>query len=65
MAIKGTFKKVSYRQPEKKRFQISEEEKKKGNEYVLETSGSDIMKVLKMKGVDKRRTTTNHIWDIY
>jgi DNA-directed RNA polymerase subunit A" len=31
---------------------------------VLETSGSDIRRVLRIKGVDKTRTTTNHIVDV-
>ena len=31
----------------------------------METSGTDIKRVLKLPQVDRVRTTTNHIWDIY
>lgn len=36
----------------------------KEGEFVLETSGSDIRRVLRIKGVDTRRTTTNHLVDV-
>lgn len=34
-------------------------------EFVLETSGTDLLKVLVLPLVDKKRTTSNHIWDIH
>ena len=67
MSIKGFCKKVSYRQ---KKLEIFTE---KGvevvgtsqGEYILETSGTDIKRVLKLPGIDTERTTSNHILDIY
>ncbi len=35
------------------------------DEYVIETEGSNLRVVLKMEGVDKKRTTTNNIYEIY
>lgn len=37
----------------------------KEGEYILETSGTDIKRVLRLPGIDTSRTTTNHILDIY
>ncbi len=37
---------------------------KRGNEYVLVTDGSNLEAVLKVKGVDPTRTTTNNIHEI-
>ncbi len=34
-------------------------------EYVLYTEGSNLRKVMKVKGVDARRTVTNNIYEIY
>jgi DNA-directed RNA polymerase subunit A' len=37
---------------------------KEGDEWVIQTSGSNLSKVLQIPGVDKRRTTTNNIFEI-
>lgn len=37
---------------------------KKGKDYVILTAGSNLEEVLKLKGVDKERTTTNNIYEI-
>jgi DNA-directed RNA polymerase subunit A" len=39
--------------------------RKEENEYVLYTEGSNLKKVMKIKGVDFTRTTTNNIYEIY
>jgi DNA-directed RNA polymerase subunit A" len=39
--------------------------RKEGEEYVLYTEGSNLKKVMKVKGVDFTRTTTNNIYEIY
>ena len=39
--------------------------RKVGEEYVIYTEGSNLAKVLEMKGVDKTRTTTNAVQEIY
>jgi DNA-directed RNA polymerase subunit A" len=39
--------------------------RKNGNEYTLYTEGSELSKVLEVDGVDKTRTTTNNIGEIY
>ncbi len=39
--------------------------KEKAGEYVIETEGSNLKVVLKMEGVDRNRTTTNDILEIY
>lgn len=39
--------------------------RKEGNEYVLYTEGSNLKKVMKIKGVDFSRTITNNIYEIY
>ncbi len=39
--------------------------RKEGDEYVLYTEGSNLKKVMKVKGVDFSRTTTNNIYEIY
>ena len=67
MNIKGFCQKVSYKRKElrvytEKGIEILGE---KEGEYILETSGTDIRKVLRIDGIDKVRTTTNDIWDIY
>lgn len=67
MAIKGFCKKVSYKRQQVHGYTetgISEIGDKEG-EYVLETSGTDIAKVLRLPSVDLRRSTTNDVWDIY
>ncbi len=38
--------------------------KKEGEEWVIYTEGSNFAEILKMKGVDKKRTTTNNIREI-
>lgn len=37
---------------------------KEGDEYVIRTEGSNLKAVMKLKGVDKRRTVTNDIFQI-
>jgi len=39
--------------------------KKEGEEYFVYTEGSDLAEVLKIEGVDHRRTRTNNIYEIY
>lgn len=39
--------------------------RKEDDEYVLYTEGSNLKKVMKVKGVDFTRTTTNNIYEIY
>lgn len=39
--------------------------RKEDDEYVLYTEGSNLKKVMKIKGVDFTRTTTNNIYEIY
>ncbi|MBN1786130.1 MAG: DNA-directed RNA polymerase subunit A'' [Candidatus Methanofastidiosa archaeon] len=39
--------------------------KKEGEEYFIYTEGSDLAEVLKIEGVDYRRTKTNNIYEIY
>jgi DNA-directed RNA polymerase subunit A" len=39
--------------------------RKVGDEYVIYTEGSNLGRVLEMKGVDKTRTTTNAVQEIY
>ncbi len=39
--------------------------RKEGDEYVLYTEGSNLKKVMKVKGVDFSRTLTNNIYEIY
>ncbi len=39
--------------------------RKEGDEYVLYTEGSNLKKVMKVKGVDYTRTLTNDIYEIY
>lgn len=39
--------------------------RKEGDEYVLYTEGSNLKKVMKVKGVDFSRTLTNDIYEIY
>jgi DNA-directed RNA polymerase subunit A" len=39
--------------------------RKEENEYVLYTEGSNLKKVMKIRGVDFTRTTTNNIYEIY
>jgi len=39
--------------------------KKEGDEYFVYTEGSDLAEVLKVDGVDHRRTKTNNIYEIY
>lgn len=39
--------------------------RKEDDEYVLYTEGSNLKKILKVKGVDFSRTTTNNIYEIY
>jgi DNA-directed RNA polymerase II subunit RPB1 len=67
MNIKGFCQKVSYKRQEVKEFTSKGVEVVglKEGEFILETSGSDIKKALRIEGVDKVRTTTNDIWDIY
>jgi DNA-directed RNA polymerase subunit A' len=37
---------------------------KQGNEWIIQTSGSNLAKVLRVPGVDTSRTTTNNIFEI-
>jgi DNA-directed RNA polymerase subunit A" len=39
--------------------------RKEDDEYVLYTEGSNLKKIMKIKGVDFTRTTTNNIYEIY
>lgn len=39
--------------------------KEKGGEYVIQTEGTNLAKVLKVEGVDPARTTTNDIHEIF
>jgi DNA-directed RNA polymerase subunit A" len=39
--------------------------KKEGEEYFVYTEGSDLAEVLKIEGVDHRRTRTNNIYEIF
>lgn len=54
MSIKGFCKKVSYRQQKLEIFTEKGVETKgsKEGEYILETSGTDIKKVLQLPGID-------------
>lgn len=67
MGIKGFFKKVSYRKEEVKKYTEKgiELEGAKDGQFILETTGTDLKKVLKLKGIDPTKTTSNHIMDIY
>lgn len=68
MPIKGFCKKVSYRREKVTEFSAAkgiEEVGDKEGEYILETSGTDLAKVLSFPFVNTRRTSTNHIMDIY
>ena len=68
MPIKGFCKKVSFKREIVKAFSAVkgiETIGDKDGEYILETSGSDLAKVLSFPYVDTRRTTTNHVMDIY
>ena len=67
MPIKGFCKKVSYRRKVFKKFTDNgiENTGPKEGEFILETSGTNIAKVLHFPFIDKTRTTTNHIIDIY
>ena len=38
---------------------------KEGEEWKIQTSGSNLQKVRAIEGVDKSRTTTNNIFEIY
>lgn len=67
LPIKGFCKKVSYRRNPVKAYGPNGVEvigDPKG-EYVLETSGTDLARVLSFPYVDKKRTTTNHVMDVY
>ncbi|MCD6492786.1 MAG: DNA-directed RNA polymerase subunit A'' [Archaeoglobaceae archaeon] len=39
--------------------------RKEGDEYVLYTEGSSLKKIMKIKGIDFTRTTTNNVYEIY
>lgn len=67
MPIKGFCKKVSYRRQRVQMYSAKGLESlgPKEGEFVLETSGTDLLRVLILPLVDKRRTTSNHIWDIH
>ena len=67
MAIKGFCKKVSYRRQKLHTYNekgVDLDGDKEG-EFILETSGTDIAKVLRLPNIDQTRSTTNDIWDIY
>jgi hypothetical protein len=55
MSIKGFCKKVSYRRQKLEKYTVKgkEVDGDPEGEYVLETSGTDIRRVLRLKGVDK------------
>lgn len=38
---------------------------KKGNEWEIETDGSNLREILTLPDVDYTRTTSNHVWEIY
>lgn len=38
---------------------------REGNEWVLQTKGSNLAKVIKIDGIDQKRTTTNDIYEIW
>ncbi len=38
---------------------------KQGDEWVIQTAGSNLQKVLEIEGVDRTRITTNNIYEIY
>lgn len=38
---------------------------KKDNEWIIETQGSNLVKILNMSGVSKIRTMSNDMWEIY
>ena len=38
---------------------------KKGKEWMVETEGSNLKKILGLSKVDKKRTISNNMWDIY
>jgi DNA-directed RNA polymerase II subunit RPB1 len=68
MPIKGFCKKVSFKREPVKAFNAAKGVEivgDKDGEYILETSGTDLAKVLSFPYVDTRRTTTNHVMDIY
>lgn len=67
LPIKGFCKKVSYRREKVKKFTDKgvEVDGDPQGEYILETSGTDLSKVLSFPHVNTSRTTTNHVLDIY
>lgn len=65
LVLKGSCKKVSYREEDVKIYSETGIASTGRKEFVLETSGSNLREVLKIPMVDKTRTTSNHIWDIY
>lgn len=67
LGIKGFCKKVSYRKQEVKKFTDKgvETEGPKDGQFILETTGTDLKKVLRLRGIDATQTTSNHIMDIY
>lgn len=67
LPIKGFCKKVSYRREKVTKFTSNgiEDDGDVNGEYVLETSGTDLARVLGFNYVNTARTTTNHILDIY
>lgn len=65
LPLKGFCKKVSYRTDKVKIYSDRGKVQLSQQEFVLETSGTDLNRVLRLPMIDKYRTRTNHIWDIY
>jgi DNA-directed RNA polymerase II subunit RPB1 len=65
--IKGFCRKVSYVQKPIKGFTANGVETvgDKAGEFIVETLGSDLRRVLRLPLVDKKRCTSNDIWDIF
>ena len=65
--IKGFCRKVSYIQKQVKGFTPNGVETigDKSGEYIVETLGTDLRRVLSLPFVDKKRCISNDIWDIY
>lgn len=65
--IKGFCRKVSYIQKQVRSFTNNGIEiiGDKAGEYIVETLGTDLRRVLSLPFVDKKRCMSNDIWDIY
>lgn len=67
LGIKGFCKKVSYRKEPVKKYEENGIviEGPKDGQFILETTGTDLKKILRLKGIDATQTTSNHIQDIF